>query len=118
MAIAAYCEGVDSYLCSDKIRWISKTVVLRHAKILTVGQVYICHDRLETCPTRSIAMLQYELIETEEGLAVAEIMPSITSEEAARRRGGLLIDPGPYETYEDAYDALMALKLDEEEDLD
>jgi hypothetical protein len=30
----------------------------------------------------------------------------------------LLIDPGPYDTYEDANDALMALKLDEEEELD
>lgn len=63
-------------------------------------------------------MLQYELIETEEGLAVAEIMPGITPEEAASRRGGLLIDPGPYDNYEDAYDALRALKLDEEEELD
>jgi hypothetical protein len=63
-------------------------------------------------------MLQYELIETEEGLAVAEIMPGTTAEEAASRRGGMLIDPGPYETYEDAYEALMALKMDEEEELD
>ena len=61
-------------------------------------------------------MLQYELIETEEGLTVAEIIPDITTEEAASRRGGWLIDPGPYDTYQDAYDALMALKLDEEED--
>jgi hypothetical protein len=63
-------------------------------------------------------MLQYELIETDEGLTVAEITPNLTPEEVARRRGGLLIDPGPYDTYEDAYDALMALKFDEEEELD
>jgi hypothetical protein len=65
-------------------------------------------------------MLQNELIliETEEGLTVAEIIPGITPEEAASRRGGVLIDPGPYDTYEDANDALMALKLDEEEELD
>ena len=61
-------------------------------------------------------MLQYELIETEDGLSVAEIMPGVTPEEVARQRGGLVIDPGPYDTYEDAYDALMALKLDEEEE--
>ncbi|MCC6123458.1 MAG: hypothetical protein IT426_00700 [Pirellulales bacterium] len=63
-------------------------------------------------------MLQYELIETYEGLTVAEIIPGLAPEEAASRRQGLLIDPGPYDTYEDAYDALMALKLDEEEELD
>lgn len=61
-------------------------------------------------------MHQYEVIETEEGLTVAEITPGITPEEAASRRRGLLIDPGPYDNYEDAYDALLAMKLDEEEE--
>jgi hypothetical protein len=61
-------------------------------------------------------MLQYELIERDEGLTVAEIIPGLTPEEAAIRRQGLLIDPGPYASYEDAYEALMAWKLDEEEE--
>jgi hypothetical protein len=63
-------------------------------------------------------MLQYELIETSAGLTVAEITPGLSPEEAASRRQGLLIDPGPYDTYEDANEALMTLKLDEEEGLD
>ncbi len=63
-------------------------------------------------------MTQYELIETDEGVAVAEIATGVTPEEAASRRGGLLIDPGPYDTYEDAYEAMIALKLEEEEELD
>jgi hypothetical protein len=61
-------------------------------------------------------MLQYELIETDEGLTVAEIAKDIAPEEAASRRRGLLIDPGPYDTYEDAYDAMMALKFEDEEE--
>jgi hypothetical protein len=61
-------------------------------------------------------MSQYELIETDEGLTVAEIMPGFTPEEAASRRGGDLIDPGPYDNYEDACEALTVLKLDEDEE--
>jgi hypothetical protein len=63
-------------------------------------------------------MHQFHLIETEDGLTVAEILPGLSSVEAAQRRQGILIDPGPYESYEDAYDAMMALKLDEEEAVD
>jgi hypothetical protein len=61
-------------------------------------------------------MTLYEVIETAEGLTVAEIRPGSTPEETAARQQGLLIDPGPYDNYEDAYDALLALKLDEEGD--
>jgi len=64
-------------------------------------------------------MLRYELIETDEGLTVIEIPTNATAEEAARQQGGLIVDPGPFTSYEDAYEALMALKLDEDEkDLD
>jgi hypothetical protein len=64
-------------------------------------------------------MLRYELIETDEGLTVIEITPGVTPEDAARQHGGLVIDPGPFTSYEDAYEALLALKFDDEdEDLD
>jgi hypothetical protein len=63
-------------------------------------------------------MLQYELIETDEGLTIAEICPGISPEEAARQQGGVVLDSGPYESYEDAYVALMALKFSDEEELD
>jgi hypothetical protein len=61
-------------------------------------------------------MLTYQIIETDEGLTVGEIAPGLTPDEAAQQRQAITIDPGPYENYEDAYDALMALKLDEEEE--
>jgi hypothetical protein len=60
-------------------------------------------------------MTHYEVVETDDGLSVVEIEPGVTPEEAARRHGGILIDPGPYDGYEDAYDALAALKRDEGE---
>ncbi|MBN2577823.1 MAG: hypothetical protein JXB10_02445 [Pirellulales bacterium] len=63
-------------------------------------------------------MVQYEIVETYDGLTVAEIPHGVSPEEAARRRRGAVIDPGPYPSYDDAYEAMMALKLDEEEDLD
>ncbi len=65
-------------------------------------------------------MLLYELIETNDGLTVIEIPTGNSPEEAAREQGGLVVDPGPFTNYEDAYEALMALKLDseEEEELD
>lgn len=65
-------------------------------------------------------MLRYELIETNEGMTVVEIPTGNTAEEAARQQGGVIVDAGPFTSYEDAYDALMALKLDkdEEEEID
>jgi hypothetical protein len=61
-------------------------------------------------------MLRYELVETNEGMTVIEIPDGATAEEAARQQDGLIVDPGPFTSYEDAYEALMALKLDENED--
>jgi hypothetical protein len=63
-------------------------------------------------------MAQYEIIETADGLMVAEIPAGMTSGEAARRCRGAVIDPGPYASYEEAYDVMMSLRLDEEEELD
>jgi len=64
-------------------------------------------------------MLRYELIETDEGMTVIEITPGMTPEDAARQYDGLVVDPGPYTSYEDAYEALMALKLDpDDEEID
>lgn len=62
-------------------------------------------------------MPMYCIIETENGWTVVEHPPQGTAEEAALRVGGTVIDPGPYESYEDACDALEALQgeLDEGE---
>lgn len=60
-------------------------------------------------------MLQYAVIETDQGLTVAEVPAHGTAEEAASSRGGLLVDSCLYETYEDALDAMMLIAEEEEE---
>ena len=52
-------------------------------------------------------MQSYVVIETDDGLTVVEVDEMSTPELEAERRGGTLVDPTPYSTYEDAYDALM-----------
>jgi hypothetical protein len=59
--------------------------------------------------------LDYAIIELEDGLTVVELHPSESAGEAAASRGALLIDPGPYSSYEEACDALDDLQYDEEE---
>ncbi len=58
----------------------------------------------------------YTIIETDAGLTVAELKQGQTPEEAAERAGGLLVDPGPYKTYDDACEAMLAIKEEEEEE--
>jgi hypothetical protein len=61
-------------------------------------------------------MFLYEIIETDGGLTVAEREPGVPPEALAERRGGALVDPGPYKTYEEAYDAILALQSEEDEE--
>jgi hypothetical protein len=63
-------------------------------------------------------MANYCIIETEDGWTVVEHAEADTAEQTAHRLGGAVIDPGPYETYEDAREALEALRseLDETEE--
>lgn len=61
-------------------------------------------------------MVHYEIIETDAGLMVAELEPGMLPEDAAVRHGGVVVDPGPYKTYEEAYDAVLALEAEEDED--
>jgi hypothetical protein len=61
-------------------------------------------------------MPNFAIIEVDSGLAVAELEPGMTPDEAAVRQGGVLVDPGPYHTFDDAYDALIALQQEQEED--
>jgi hypothetical protein len=60
-------------------------------------------------------MSLFAIIEVDEGLTVAELAPDEAPEAAAMSQGGVVIDPGPYHTYQDAYDAMLALE-DEIED--
>lgn len=55
-------------------------------------------------------MPQFAIIETEDGMTVAAIPPALSAEDVARQRAAVVIDPGPYQTYEEAYDALLAFR--------
>jgi len=60
-------------------------------------------------------MQWYAIVETDVGLTVAEIKPGSSAEEAAVQYRGVVVDAGPYKTYSDAYDALLAMQNDDEE---
>ncbi len=61
-------------------------------------------------------MALYQIIETDDGLTVAEVQAEAVPEEGAVVQRGVVVDPGPYKTYEDAYDAVLALKQEEEDE--
>ena len=65
--------------------------------------------------TTSLSGEAFAIIEVEDGLTIAAVDPGTSPEEAALRYHGVLIDPGPYKSYEDAYDALEDL-LEERDD--
>ena len=60
-------------------------------------------------------MTRFAVIETDSGIAVAAIPAGATVEDVAAQQGGVVIDPGPFENYEDAYDAMLAIPDEEEE---
>jgi hypothetical protein len=54
--------------------------------------------------------MPYCIVETENGWTIAEMPGECTAEEAAGQLGGAVIDPGPYDTFEEASDALVSLE--------
>jgi hypothetical protein len=63
-------------------------------------------------------MPQFIIIELEDGLMVVELLPGQQPEEAAAAGGGMLVDPGPYSSFEEADDALMELQEEAEDERD
>jgi hypothetical protein len=61
-------------------------------------------------------MIQFAIIELADGLTVVELQPGQTAEDAAAGQGGVLVDPGPYPSYEEANDALIDLQAEDEDD--
>ncbi len=61
-------------------------------------------------------MRSFIVVETEDGLTVAEMDAKDSPETVAERFGGLLADPTPYATFEDAYDALLAIESESREE--
>ena len=52
----------------------------------------------------------FSIIETEAGLTVAEIEPGALPDDAAVKQGGVVVDPGPFKSFDDAYDAILAIQ--------
>jgi len=52
-------------------------------------------------------MNHFIVIENEQGLRVAAVEDGKTAEQVALELGGVLIDSGPYRTFDQAYDAMM-----------
>jgi hypothetical protein len=61
-------------------------------------------------------MVDFAIIEVEDGLTVVELRRGQAPEDAALNQGGTLVDPGPYPSYEDACDALNQLQAEDEEE--
>jgi hypothetical protein len=61
-------------------------------------------------------MPQFIIIELEDGLTVVELQLGQLPEDAATTKGGTLIDPGPYASFEEADDALLNLQAEELEE--
>lgn len=57
----------------------------------------------------------YIIIETEDGLTIERQPVGMTAYQVAADRGGIVADEGPYDSYEEANDAMLAL---EQEDYD
>jgi len=65
---------------------------------------------------RSCTLAIYTVIETAKGLSVVEVKNGETAATAASRHGGVVADPNLYRRIQDAYDALLHLAHDEQED--
>ena len=57
----------------------------------------------------------FAIIEVEDGLTVIQVEPGQSPADAALAEGGVLMDPGPYDSYEEATDALDQLEVEDEE---
>jgi hypothetical protein len=61
-------------------------------------------------------MSRFAIIETDEGMTVTELPPGVVAEDTATKHGGVVVDPGPYPTFEDANDAMLALQEEDDEE--
>ena len=61
-------------------------------------------------------MTDYAILETDDGMTVVSVPSGGDVEDVALEREATVVDAGPYSSYEDAYEALLALSADEEED--
>lgn len=58
----------------------------------------------------------YCIIETDNGLQVVDYPDGEKAEDAAIKHNGVLIDAHPYKKYDDAYDALLARQMEDDDE--
>ncbi len=63
-------------------------------------------------------MITFAIVEVDDGLTVATVQPGQSPEDAAAASRGVLVGPGPYATYEDAFDSLTELENANEDERD
>ena len=61
-------------------------------------------------------MVEFAIIELEDGFTIVEVQSGQKPEDAAANHGGILVDPGPYASYEEANDALIDLQAADDEE--
>lgn len=61
-------------------------------------------------------MPDFLILETDDGLTVVDRRDDETAEDSALRHGGVVVDPGPFATLEDAQDALLLLAEGDDDD--
>jgi hypothetical protein len=61
-------------------------------------------------------MTTFIIIELEDGLVPVELPAGRTAEDLASAEGGTLVDEGPFDSLEDAEDAIENLKAETEEE--
>ena len=61
-------------------------------------------------------MVSYAIIEVADGLTIVEVQPGQRPEDVAAEQDGVLVDPGPYATMEEANDALANLEGEGDEE--
>jgi hypothetical protein len=62
-------------------------------------------------------MRSFVVVETDNGLTVAEVDKWSTPEAEAERCGGVLVDATRYATFDDAYDALLIIDAESRAEL-
>ena len=60
-------------------------------------------------------MASFAVIEVDDGLTIVEVLPGESAVDAAVKGGGILVDPGPYQSYEEASSALDRLEEGEDD---
>jgi hypothetical protein len=60
-------------------------------------------------------MNSFAIVEIDRGFTVVEVPAGQSPEDVAISEGGILVDPGPYDSYEEAIDALDELEEEEED---